>query len=275
VRPAIRLVATDLDGTLVHSDGTVTARTRAALVAAEEAGIEVVFVTGRPLRWTEEVFEHVGGHGLAVVSNGALVWDVAANAPSLERPIAPETTLAVVDRLRAVLPDVRFATETVAGWSMEPDYAAHPSDHGSRRSPQRTAPMSELAAEPVLKLLGLLPGHDPDEIVAIAERAVGDLVTVTHSSFPLLEISAHDVTKASTLDLLCRRRGISSDEVVALGDMPNDLPMLSWAGTSYAMANAHPVVRAAATHVAPSNDDDGVAQVLEALLDSRVDRWQD
>jgi Cof subfamily protein (haloacid dehalogenase superfamily) len=275
VRPAIRLVATDLDGTLVHSDGTVTARTRAALVAAEKAGIAVVFVTGRPLRWAEEVFEHVGGHGLAVVSNGALVWDVAANAPSLERPIAPETTLAVVDRLREVLPDIRFATETVAGWSMEPDYAAHPSDDGSRRSPQRTAPMSELAAEPVLKLLGLLPGHDPDEIVAIAERAVGDLVTVTHSSFPLLEISAHDVTKASTLDLLCRRRGISSDEVVALGDMPNDLPMLSWAGTSYAMANAHPVVRAAATHVAPSNDDDGVAQVLEALLDSRVDRWQD
>jgi len=275
VASAIRLVATDLDGTLVHSDGTVTARTRAALVAAEEAGIEVVFVTGRPLRWAGEVFEHVGGHGLAIVSNGALVWDVGADVPSLERPIAPDVTLAVVDRLRAVLPEVRFATETVAGWSMEPDYAAHPSDDGSRRTAERIAPMAELAAEPVLKLLGLLPGRDPDEIVAIAEDAVGDLVTVTHSSFPLLEISAHDVTKASTLDLLCRRRGISADEVLAIGDMPNDLPMLTWAGTSYAMANAHPVVRAAATHVAPSNDDDGVAQVLEALLDSRVTRSQD
>jgi len=275
VASAIRLVATDLDGTLVHSDGTVTARTRAALVAAEEAGIEVVFVTGRPLRWAGEVFEHVGGHGLAIVSNGALVWDVGADVPSLERPIAPDVTLAVVDRLRAVLPEVRFATETVAGWSMEPDYAAHPSDDGSQRAAERIAPMAELAAEPVLKLLGLLPGRDPDEIVAIAEDAVGDLVTVTHSSFPLLEISAHDVTKASTLDLLCRRRGISADEVLAIGDMPNDLPMLTWAGTSYAMANAHPVVRAAATHVAPSNDDDGVAQVLEALLDSRVTRSQD
>jgi Cof subfamily protein (haloacid dehalogenase superfamily) len=275
VRTAIRLVATDLDGTLVHSDGSVTARTRAALVAAEEAGVEVVFVTGRPLRWAAEVFEHVGGHGLAVVSNGALVWDVGADAPSLERPIARETTLAVVDRLRAVLPEVRFATETVAGWSMEPDYAAHPSDDGSGRTPQRIAPMTELAAEPVLKLLGLLPGRDADEIVAIAEQAVGDLVTVTHSSFPLLEISAHDVTKASTLELLCRQRGISSDEVLALGDMPNDLPMLTWAGTSYAMANAHPLVRAAATHAAPSNDDDGVAQVLESLLDSSVTRWQD
>ena len=267
---AVRLVATDLDGTLVHSDGSVTARTRAALVGAEEAGLEVVFVTGRPLRWAEEVFEHVGGHGLAIVSNGALVWDVAGNAPSLQRPIEPAATVDVADRLRAVLPEVRFATETVAGWSMEPHYAAHPADDGSRRSPRRIAPIAELAAEPVLKLLGLLPGRDPDEILAIADRAVGDLVTVTHSSFPLLEISAHDVTKASTLALLCAERGISADEVLALGDMPNDIAMLTWAGTSYAMANAHPAVRAAAQHVAPANDDDGVAQVIETLLDSRV-----
>ena len=271
----IRLVATDLDGTLVHTDGSITARTRAALAAAEAAGIEVVFVTGRPLRWAEEVFEHVGGHGLAIVSNGALVWDVAADAPSLERPIAPEVTVEVVDLLRAAIPEVRFATETVAGWAMEEDYAAHPADDGSGRHPRRTAPIAELAREPVLKLLGLCPGRDPDELVAVAEAAVGRLVTVTHSSFPLLEISAHDVTKASTLALLCDQRGIAADQVVALGDMPNDLPMLTWAGTSYAMANAHPAVRAAATHVAPANDDDGVARVLEGLLDSRAGRWQD
>jgi Cof subfamily protein (haloacid dehalogenase superfamily) len=271
----IRLVATDLDGTLVHSDGTVTARTRAALVAAEEAGLDVVFVTGRPLRWAAQVFEHVGGHGLAVVSNGALVWGVAADAPYLSRPIPAEATMAVAERLRDVLPAVRFATETVNGWSMEPGYAAHPEDDGSGRTPRRTAPISELAAEPVLKLLGLCPGRDPDELVAIAEQAVGDLATVTHSSFPLLEISARGVTKASTLALLCERRGITAEEVVALGDMPNDLPMLTWAGTSYAMANAHPAVREAAAHVTASNDDDGVAQVLEALLDSRAGRWQD
>jgi Cof subfamily protein (haloacid dehalogenase superfamily) len=272
---AVRLVATDLDGTLVHSDGSVTARTRAALRAAEEAGIEVVFVTGRPLRWAEEVFEHVGGHGLAIVSNGALVWDVAAVAPALERPIAAGTALEVADRLRQALPGITFGTETLAGWSMEPGYPVHPADDDPRRRPRRTASMEELADEPLLKLLGLCPGRAPDELVAIAEPAVGDLVTVTHSSFPLLEMSALGVTKASTLDRLCAERGIMAAEVVALGDMPNDLPMLAWAGTSYAMANAHPSVRAAAGHVAPSNDDDGVAQVIEALLDSRVRPRQD
>jgi hydroxymethylpyrimidine pyrophosphatase-like HAD family hydrolase len=81
-------------------------------------------------------------------------------------------------------------------------------------------------------------------------------------------MSAAGVTKASTLALLCADRGIAAEDVVALGDMPNDLPMLAWAGTSYAMANAHPTVRAAADHVAPANDDDGVAQVIESLLDS-------
>ena len=271
----MRLIATDLDGTLVHSDGSVTARTRAALVAAEEAGVEVVFVTGRPLRWAEEVFEHVGGHGLAVVSNGALVWDVAADAPSLQRPIAPDDTRMVADRIRQALPDIFFATETVAGWSMEPGYLTHPADDGSRRAPRRTAPIAELANEPVLKLLGLCRDGDPDQMVAIARGVVGDLVTVTHSSFPLLEISAAGVTKATTLELLCAGHGITAAEVLALGDMPNDLPMLEWAGTSYAMANAHPTVRAAADHVAPANDDDGVAQVIEDLLDRRVSPRQD
>ena len=266
----VRLVATDLDGTLVHSDGSVTARTRAALAAAEDAGVQVVFVTGRPLRWAREVFEHVGPHGLAVVSNGALVWDVAADVPRLERPIAPEVTVTVAARLRAELPDVLFATETVAGWSMEPSYATHPADDGSGRTPRRVAPIDELASEPILKLLGLCRRRDPDEMVAVADASVGDLVTVTHSSFPLLEMSAAGVTKASTLALLCEELGIGSEEVVAVGDMPNDLPMLAWAGTSYAMANAHPTVRDAADHLAASNDDDGVAQVLEALLDSRV-----
>jgi Cof subfamily protein (haloacid dehalogenase superfamily) len=273
--PPVRLVATDLDGTLVHSDGSVTARTRAALAAAERAGVEVVFVTGRPLRWAEEVFEHVGGLGLAIVSNGALVWDVAAAAPYLERPIDPSTTRAVAARIRAALPEVTFATETVAGWSTEPSYATRPEDDGSRRRPRRRAPIDELADEPALKLLGWLPGRDPDEIVEVAAAAVGDLVTVTHSSFPLLEISAAGVTKASTLALVCEERGIGADEVLALGDMPNDLPLLAWAGTAYAMANAHPSVRAAVDRVAPSNDDDGVAQVIESLLDSRLSRGQD
>lgn len=272
MRLPVRLVATDLDGTLVHSDGSVTPRTCAALVAAEEAGIEVVFVTGRPLRWAEEVFEHVGGHGLAIVSNGALVWDVARADVHLIRPIEPATGIEIARRIRAAVPDAHFAVETLAGIALEPGFLErHAVPDGSARGP-----IEQIFADPAVKLLARHEELGWEEFWARAADAVDDLAEITwSSSSTLLEISAAGVTKASTLALLCAQRGIEAAEVLALGDMPNDLPMLAWAGTSYAMANAHPSVRAAAAHVAPANDDDGVAQVLESLLDSRVAPWQD
>jgi hydroxymethylpyrimidine pyrophosphatase-like HAD family hydrolase len=269
---SVRLVATDLDGTLVHSDGSVTARTRAALVAAEEAGVEVVFVTGRPLRWAEEVFEHVGGHGLAIVSNGALVWDVARAAVHQVRPIDPVAGIEVAHRIRAAVPGSTFAVETLDGLALEPEFLErHPVPAGAVRGP-----IEQIFASPGLKLLARHEELGWQEFWARAEEVAGDLAEITwSSSSTLLEISAHGVTKASTLALLCADRGIDAEQVLALGDMPNDLPMLAWAGTSYAMANAHPTVRDAADHVAASNDDDGVARVIEDLLDSRVGPRQD
>jgi HAD superfamily hydrolase (TIGR01484 family) len=263
----VRLVATDLDGTLVHSDGTVTARTRAALVAAEKAGVEVVFVTGRPLRWAEEVFEHVGGHGLAIVSNGALVWDVARAGVHLIRPIDPRTGLEVADRIRAAVPGTHFAVEALAGISLEEDFLErNPVPVGSTRGA-----LADIFVEPAVKLLARHERLEPQEFWDRAEEAVEGLVEVTWSSTTsLLELSAAGVTKASTLAMLCAERGIGAADVVALGDMPNDLPMLAWAGTSYAMANAHPAVREVADYVAPTNDDDGVACVIEDLLDSHA-----
>jgi HAD superfamily hydrolase (TIGR01484 family) len=265
-------VATDLDGTLVHSDGSVTARTRAALVAAEEAGLQVVFVTGRPLRWAEEVFEHVGGHGLAIVSNGALVWDVAGARTHLLRPIEPETGLEVARRIREAVPDSHFAVETLAGIALEPGFLErYAVPEGAVRGP-----LEQIFAGPAVKLLARHEALGWEEFWGRASDVAGDLVEITWSSTTtLLEMSAAGVTKATTLELLCAELGVAAEEVLALGDMPNDIPMLTWAGTSYAMANAHPTARAAAQHVAPANDEDGVARVIEALLDSRVPGWQD
>ena len=261
--PPVRLVATDLDGTLVRSDGTISARTRAVLVAAEEQGVEVVFVTGRPLRWAEEVFGYVGGHGLAVVSNGAIVWDVAAAKPRRLRPILPEVGLEACRLLRKAVPGSTFAVETVAGIALEEEFPErHPVPGASRRGP-----VEKIFDAPAVKLLARHEELTPQEFWDAAEGTIGHLVTITWSSASaLLEISASGVTKASTLELLCAERGIEAAEVVAFGDMPNDIPMLAWAGTSYAMADAHPTVRAAAAQVAPGNDEDGVARVLEALL---------
>lgn len=266
----VRLIATDLDGTLVHSDGSVTARTRAALRAAEDRGIDVVFVTGRPLRWAEDVFEHVGGHGFAIISNGALTWDVTRSAAYLERPIPVDVLAAVAEGLRTAVPGTHFATETLEGIALEEGFLErYPMPAGTPRGP-----FDQIADRPALKLLARHEELGPQEFWDAAELAVGHLVEVVWSSATtLLEMSARGVTKASTLELFCAERGVTADEVVAFGDMPNDLPLLAWAGTSYAMANAHPSLLEATDLVAPPNDEDGVAQVIERILDTGSTAW--
>ena len=260
------LVATDLDGTLVRSDGTVSAYTADVLAELDRRGVAVVFVTGRPLRWAREVFSYVGSHGLAIVSNGALVWDVAEDRPWLVRPMAPQVSLEVARALREAIPSVRFAVETVDGWAMEPGYLRHRADDDRGFRPRREQPLEQLVDAPVLKLLAVGEGLEADEFVEAGAAVVGDRVNVTHSSFPLLEISALEVTKASTLALIAEKLGVDAADAIAFGDMPNDLPMLTWAGTSYAMADAHPTVLACATNVAPGHDEDGVAKVLAGVL---------
>ncbi|MGH3412314.1 MAG: Cof-type HAD-IIB family hydrolase [Marmoricola sp.] len=259
----VRLVATDLDGTLVHSDGTISPRTRTALALAEGSGAVVVFVTGRPLRWARDVFDHVGSHGLAIVSNGALVWDVAGDRAVLERGIDPAVGLEVCDRIREAVPGTSFAVEDLRGIRLEPEFLErHPVPGESRRGA-----IAAIFDAPALKLLARHEELDPQDFWDRAAAAVGDRVEITWSSgSSLLEISAAGVTKATTLALVAARRGIGPAEAVALGDMPNDIPLLQWAGTAYAMANAHPTVRQVADHLAPANDDDGVARVLEQLF---------
>lgn len=264
-----RLVATDLDGTLVHSDGVVTERTRVVLAELDARGVPVVFVTGRPLRWAVEVFAHVGRHGLAIVSNGALVWNVPEERIHLERLLPREEGLEVSRRIREAAPEAAFAVETLSGIALEPGFRErHHVPEGSRRGT-----VDDIYDGPALKLLARHERLQPVPFWDLAEAAVGGLAEITWSSTSsLLEISAPGVTKASTLSVVCEELGIAAADVVAFGDMPNDIPMLRWAGRSYAMAEAHPTVRTAADAVAPPGDEDGVARTLEALFGLDAER---
>ncbi|MFI6153737.1 HAD family hydrolase [Kitasatospora sp. NPDC051170] len=273
-RPALRLVATDLDGTLLCSGGTVTDRTAAALAAAEAAGVQVVFVTGRPPRWMEQLSAHIGGHGVAICSNGGAIVDVRRGELLESFPLAADAALAVVDILRAKLPGTAFAFEYPEGFAREPEYAV---PMWGEQTDHPIGPAEELLGDggPVRGLFKLLAKHpdlDPDTLLTEARAAAGHLAEITRSApIPLLEISAPGVTKASTLAAWCAGHGIDRSEVVAFGDMPNDLEMLAWAGTAYAVANAHPQVLAAVELHTVSNEQDGVAAVLEELLD-RISR---
>ncbi|MFF8275610.1 Cof-type HAD-IIB family hydrolase [Streptomyces lateritius] len=273
--PAPRLIATDLDGTLLRDDKSVSERTVAALAAAERAGVEVFFVTGRPARWMDVVADHVHGHGLAICANGAAVVDLHAGGTFLEvRPLDRHVALDVVRTLRAAAPGTSFAVEFTTGFHYEPEYPPFYLDPGATVATAEKLLFEEEpgAAAPVLKLLAQHPRLDPDTFLATARTAAATLASFTRSSpTALLEISGLGVSKASTLALCCAERGISADEVVAFGDMPNDIEMLTWAGRSYAMGNAHPDVIAAASGRTVANNEDGVAVVIERILAGTLD----
>ncbi|WP_405558323.1 Cof-type HAD-IIB family hydrolase [Streptomyces canus] len=256
-----RLIATDLDGTVVRGDGTISARTVEAFARVRDAGAEFVFATGRPPRLMGPIAEAFGPFGTAICSNGALVYDMGGRRVVAEYAISPGTLAETVRRLRAAIPGiglaVEYATELHGDDLYEP--GAWDADLTVRRPGE-----NGLWNRPAPKLVGRHPYLSADELLALAAPEVGDLVTVYHSNGErLVEAIAPGVSKAHALRRFVAERGITAEEVVAFGDMPNDLPMLAWAGTSYAVANAHPSVLGAVAHVTQSNDADGVAQVIE------------
>jgi Cof subfamily protein (haloacid dehalogenase superfamily) len=259
-----RLIAADLDGTLLRSDGSVSARTRKALARAHAAGLLVVFVTARPPRRVREIALEAGIGGLAICSNGALIYDLATELVVEQTLLEAALACDLVAALRAAAPGVCFAVEAGLRYGQEPGYAVH-SPH-LEDDGLRYADALDLCAEGVTKLIVLHPTWPLDDLLRVTHRLSGTLASVTHSGAPFVEVAAPGVTKAWALATFCARHAIGPESVIAFGDMPNDLPMLHWAGHSVAVANAHPDVLAAAHQVTRSNDEDGVAVVIDRLI---------
>jgi hydroxymethylpyrimidine pyrophosphatase-like HAD family hydrolase len=258
------LIASDLDGTLLRSDGSLSPRTSRALAAVQAAGCRIVLCTARPVRWVRPIAAQAGASGCAVCVNGAVIWDFAADRAVSEDAIDPEVVLAVVDRLGDLFPGGAWGVEHAAGFDHEPGYRPH------WPVPPETvvAPVRQLLGVSALKLLFRHDAHSPDEMLAPARAALRGVVELSHSnsSDGLLEISAPGIDKGAALGRLCATLGVSPQDVIAFGDMPNDLALLRFAGRAVAVANAHPDVLAIADEVTSGQDEDGVAVVLERLL---------
>lgn len=259
----VRLIASDIDGTLLRNDGTMSDRTVAALAAAEDAGLVVVLCTGRPPRWMKPIAEATGHHGLAVCANGAIVYDLHTEQVIEEFPLDAEIGRRLATAIKAALPEVAFAVERSTGMLHEPLYIPI--------APATTveAEFEELLLEPMVKIIAKHPDMSAAELHDAAHEAVAELAelaTTTYSSGFIIEISAVGVTKAFALERIASERGIDASEVIAFGDMPNDIPMLAWAGRGVAVGNAHPDVIAAADEVCETNEEDGPSKVVEQLV---------
>lgn len=262
-----RVVATDVDGTLVRDDSTVTRRTTRALDAATDAGLRVVLVTARPPRWVDHLAPMVGSDGIVLCANGAFVYDVRSRHVVEEHTMSADLVLELVADLRAHMPGVVFGFERVTGLALEPGYS---SDYPLPPNAPRGRPEELMDLLPG-KMLARCPTVPDDEFQTVVTGIVGDRARVSYSgAVGLAEIGAPGVTKAAALARWIIGHGVVAEEVWAFGDMPNDLPMIQWAGVGVAVANAHAEVIAKADLVCPSNQDDGVAQVVEELT-----AWED
>jgi Cof subfamily protein (haloacid dehalogenase superfamily) len=265
----VRAIATDLDGTLLRTDKTVSARTRAAIDAAADAGILIVIATGRPPRWIPPVIEQLGERGLVVCANGASVYDPARHELVHRVELEPEVAAALVDDIEAEFPEAILAVEQGFDWGLDPAVASTGYDLDSIAGEVTVAPIRSFLDRPVTKLIVRLPHESAPGVAARVQAVVGDRALVTHSTVEtFLELSHPSVHKASAVERLLVESGVQAGEVIAFGDMPNDLELVRWAGHGVAVANAHPLLLEHADEITASNDDDGVALVIERLLPS-------
>lgn len=264
----VRLVATDLDGTLLRRDGTVSARTRAALEGVAAAGVEVVLVTARPARWVLEIARSVACNPLVVCSNGGVVFDARTGSVVTEHVFERAAALEIVRRLRVLLAGVSLGVETGTTMGYEPDYLGT----WARPGGALVGSAEELLERRACKVVARhAETGDHWAVVTRVREAVADLGEVTSSGHDApIEIAPPGVSKALGLEAVASREGVASGEVLAFGDMPNDLSMLGWAGRAVAPANAHADVLAIVDRVTGDCDHDGVASVLEELAGGRA-----
>ncbi|MGW4237786.1 HAD family hydrolase [Streptomyces sp. NPDC004749] len=260
-----RLVATDLDGTLLRDDHTVSARTRDALAAATAAGAVHIVVTGRGVLWTRHILDDLGYGGIAVCGQGAQVYHAG------ERRLLTSVTL---DRQLAALAVAKIEAEVgplalaVSRDGLDGEVLVT-SDYRLLEKQLPTVAVrepAELWSAPLNKVYIQHPELGDDELAEAARATVGSLVNVVMAGAGVVEILPLGLSKATGLSLAARRLGVKAADTIAFGDMPNDIPMFGWARHGVAMANAHEELRAVADEVTASNEDDGIAVVLEKLL---------
>lgn len=270
MRAGIRLVATDLDGTLLRDDLSVSRRSRAALDAARAAGVAVVPVTARQPMGLALIAQEAGFGDWALCANGALAIHLGTGEVLFEEHLEVEVQHQLATTLRREVPGLVFASIRQRGevFLAEPGYAAMAtfSDHKRDPATMGAHPLDHVLAQPSVKLVARHPEIDNDTLLK-AIRGLGlEGFEVTHSGAPFVEVLPQGVSKAWGLARLCEHLAVDPAEVVAFGDAPNDAEMLAWAGHGVAVADAAPVSRAAADEVTASNEDDGVAAVLERML---------
>jgi len=263
------MIATDIDGTMLRSDGSLSPRVRQALHDASEAGIHVVPATGRPEMVATDVIADLGLGGHWVFANGAMTRNLSTDELIRGFWMSPVVAQGLVVEMRVAFPGARFAIELENGMAYEPGF--------EQIVPVRPAidPVADIldgmvapdgSTPRVQKVLVFDPDRTVDELYRAVAETIGDHGVPSYSGLRFIEVAASLVTKSLALDALCADLGIDADDVAAFGDNHNDVTMLGWAGQGYAMANATDDAKDAANQIINNNNVDGLAIKIEQFL---------
>lgn len=268
-----RLIATDVDGTLLGSDHRISPRNLAAFAAARDAGLEVLAISGRQPYSIGAIVAGSPLEGFVVGSNGSVAVDMATRAVLFEELLDLDAQRSIAVAMLEHFPDAHVVSVRDAGnaYVAQHGYTGD-QDPGAENAlwpvAHRFADLDEVLAEPSLKLVIRHPDRRvaPEHMLEVARGLAVPGVHPTTSGAPFLEVGRAGVSKATALARFAGDRGIDATQVVAFGDNLNDVEMLAWAGLGVAMGNAVPGALAAADEVTAHHDDDGVAVVIERLL---------
>jgi Cof subfamily protein (haloacid dehalogenase superfamily) len=262
------MIASDVDGTLLDDDEKISPRTRAAVHAAVDAGVQFVLATGRPPRWIRPVVDALGLAPMAVCANGAVIYDPSTDRIISARTLSADVLSELAEIATRVVPGAGLAVERVgrsAHDAATPQFVSSPGYEHAWLNPDNTeVSIEDLLSAPAVKLLIRKAGARSSDMAEALAKHIGIEGDITYSTNNgLVEIVPLGISKATGVEELARPRGLTAEDVVSFGDMPNDVPMLRWAGHGVAMGNAHPDATAAADEVTTHNNADGVARVLE------------
>ena len=261
--PKIRLVAIDLDGTLLDDNKRVSDRTVAALKCLPAAGVRVVIASARPPRSVRHVYRELALDTWQINYNGALVWDEPARRAVDHRPMDPLVVRDLVSIARRHHPQVLVSCEILDRWCTDRFDQTYTTQTGRLFRPNVVAPLETFCTEPITKLMFLAaPDVLGDLESVLHDRGPAAGVTVIRSDPDLIQIMHASASKGVALKTAADYYRVPLEHVMVIGDAVNDIPMLRAAGIAVAMDNAHPLVKQAAHWTAPSNNDHGVHAAL-------------
>jgi len=260
------MVAIDLDGTLLRSDKSLSETNARAIAEATNRGVHIVLASARPPRSVREIYHRLGLDTLQINYNGALVHDMPRGRHVRHQPMGADLAGRIIRYARELDPQVAVSLEILDKWYTDRVDDSLPTETSRRFTPDAVGPIERFLDAPVTKLMLLAPPDRMNRLREAVHARFGRQIEILVSDDYLIQLVDRQVDKAKALEAVADHYGVGREQVMAIGDAPNDLGMIRWAGLGIAMDNGWPELKRVASVIAPSNDEDGVAYVIRRYV---------